>query len=147
MFDVAWSELLVIGVVAIVVVGPKDLPKVLRATGQMMRKARGLADEFKAGIHDLIEEAELEETKKSIHHVSNFDPRNRPDAFIDPTTGAYVPPAPDGDDGTETPAPAVEAEKPAVEKSAAEKPAVEKPAAEAPGADKTGDSNGKTGGE
>lgn len=145
MFDVAWSELLVIGVVAIVVVGPKDLPKVLRATGQMMRKARGLADEFKAGMHDLIEEAELEETKKSIHHVSNFDPRNRPDAFIDPTTGAYVPPAPDGDEGTETPV--AEAEKPTAEKPAAEKSGAEKPAGETPGAEKAGDSNGKTGGE
>ncbi|MDA5193321.1 Sec-independent protein translocase protein TatB [Govanella unica] len=101
MFDVGWSELLVIGVVAVVVVGPKDLPKVLRASAQMLRKARSLADELKAGVNDLIEEAEIDEVKKSIHHVSNFDPRKRLEAYIDPTTGAYVPPSPEGEDVAE----------------------------------------------
>lgn len=102
MFDIGWSELLVLAVVAIVVVGPKDLPKVLRALGQLVRKARSMADELKAGVNDLIEESEINEVRKSIHHVSNFDPKTRKDAYIDPTTGEYVNPAQDHKD-PETP--------------------------------------------
>lgn len=84
MFDIGWSELLVIAVVTIVVVGPKDLPKVLRAAGQFSRQARKMANEFKAGLSELAAEAELDEVKKSIHHVTNFDPASRPEPYIDP---------------------------------------------------------------
>lgn len=83
MFDIAWSELLVIAVVALIVVGPKDLPRLLRSLGQIMRKLRRMSNEFKAGVDDFIRETELEEVRKSIHHVSNFDPRSRPEKFID----------------------------------------------------------------
>lgn len=83
MFDIAWSELLVIAVVALIVVGPKDLPRLLRTLGQIMRKLRRMSSEFKAGVDDFIRETELDEVRKSIHHVSNFDPRNRAEKFID----------------------------------------------------------------
>lgn len=83
MFDIAWSEILVVAVVALIVVGPKDLPRLLRTLGTIVRKLRRMSAEFKAGVDDFIREAELEEVRKSIHHVSNFDPRTRPEKFID----------------------------------------------------------------
>lgn len=83
MFDIAWSELLVIAVVALIVVGPKDLPRLMRSLGQILRKLRRLSNEFKAGVDDFIRETELDEVRKSVHHVSNFDPRSRPEKFID----------------------------------------------------------------
>lgn len=83
MFDVAWSEILVVVVVAIIVVGPKDLPPLLRALGRWMRKARQISDEFRSGLDDMIRDAELDEVRKSIHHVTNFDPRARAEAYID----------------------------------------------------------------
>lgn len=83
MFDIGWSELLVIAVVTIVVVGPKDLPKVLRAAGQFSRQARKMANEFKSGLSDIAAEAELDEVKKSIHHVTNFDPASRSEPYVD----------------------------------------------------------------
>ncbi len=85
MFDIAWSELLVIAVVTLIAVGPKDLPKVLRTVAQMMRKARGFADEFRTGVRDMMDEVERDDVKKSIHHVSNFDPRTRDEPYVDPT--------------------------------------------------------------
>jgi sec-independent protein translocase protein TatB len=64
MFDIAWSELLIIGGVALVVIGPKDLPKVLRTAGMMVNKARGLAREFQNGLDEMVRESELEELRK-----------------------------------------------------------------------------------
>ena len=82
MFDVGWSELVVIAVVAIIVVGPKDLPKMLRTAGTWARQARKLANEFKSSLEDVAREVELDEVKKSIHHVTNFDPATRPEPYI-----------------------------------------------------------------
>ena len=56
MFDIAWSELGVIAVVALIVIGPKDLPKVLRTIGQWTAKARSMAREFQSGIDDMVRE-------------------------------------------------------------------------------------------
>lgn len=67
MFDIAWSELAVIGGVALVVIGPKDLPKVMRTLGRLTRKARLLAGEFQRNIEDMMREAELEEMKQQVH--------------------------------------------------------------------------------
>ncbi len=91
MFDIGWSEMMLIAVVAIVVVGPKDLPRLMRSVGQWVRKARAMASDFHSSIDEMAREAELEEVKKSIHHVTNFDARqelentiNPPDGFADP---------------------------------------------------------------
>jgi sec-independent protein translocase protein TatB len=64
MFDIGWSELLVIGIVALVVIGPKDLPKVLRTVGQMMTKVRRMASEFQGQFQEAMREAELADLKK-----------------------------------------------------------------------------------
>jgi len=61
MFDIGWTELVVIAVVAIVVIGPKDLPRAMRAVGQWVGKVRGMARHFTLGIENMMREAELEE--------------------------------------------------------------------------------------
>jgi sec-independent protein translocase protein TatB len=64
MFDIGSSELLLIIVVAIVVIGPKDLPRALYKLGQVIGKAKGMARHFRTGVDAMIREAELEELQK-----------------------------------------------------------------------------------
>jgi sec-independent protein translocase protein TatB len=66
MFDIAWSEMAVIAGVALLVIGPKDLPKVLRTVGQWTSKARSLAHEFQSAIEELANEDDLKDIKKQI---------------------------------------------------------------------------------
>ena len=69
MFDIGWSELLVIAVVAIVVVGPKDLPKLMRTFGHYAGKLRRAAAEFQRQFEEAMREAEIDEVKKAIESV------------------------------------------------------------------------------
>ncbi len=64
MFDIAPTELLIVGLVALVVIGPKDLPRVLRTVGHWVGRARGMARHFRSGIDTMIREAELDEMEK-----------------------------------------------------------------------------------
>lgn len=66
MFDIGWSELLVIGIVALVVIGPKELPGVLRSVGQMVGKLRRMAGEFQGQFQEALREAELDSLKKGF---------------------------------------------------------------------------------
>lgn len=61
MFDVAPSEFLLVAVIALVVIGPKDLPRVMRAVGKWVGKARGVARQFRAGFDEMVRESELRE--------------------------------------------------------------------------------------
>ena len=70
MFDIGWSELLLIGVVALIVIGPKELPGVLRTLGQWMTKVRRMANEFQNQFQDAIREAELAELKKEVDDMA-----------------------------------------------------------------------------
>ncbi len=70
MFDIGWSELLVIGIVALVVIGPKELPGVLRAIGQMMGKVRRMASEFQGQFNDAMREAELDDLRKQAEKLN-----------------------------------------------------------------------------
>ena len=78
MFDIGWSELLVIGVVALIAIGPKELPGVLRMVGQWMGKARRMASEFQGQFPEAMREAEMADLKKSFDEVkeaaSGFSP-------------------------------------------------------------------------
>ena len=78
MFDIGWSELLVIGVVALIAIGPKELPGVLRMVGPWMGKARRLASEFQGQFQEAMREAEMADLKKSFDEVreaaSSFTP-------------------------------------------------------------------------
>ena len=64
MFDIGYTELLVIAIVALVVIGPKDLPRVMRTVGAWVGRARGMARHFRSGIDTMMREAELEEMEK-----------------------------------------------------------------------------------
>ena len=64
MFDIGYTELLAIAVVALVVIGPKDLPRVMRTVGTWVGRARGMARHFRSGIDTMMREAELEEMEK-----------------------------------------------------------------------------------
>jgi sec-independent protein translocase protein TatB len=69
MFDIGWSELVVIAVVALVAIGPKELPGVLRMLGQWMGKARKMAAEFQGQFQEAMREAEMADLKKSFDEV------------------------------------------------------------------------------
>jgi len=81
MFDISWGEFLLIGVVALVAIGPKELPGVLRTVGQWMTKLRRLASEFQGQFHEAIREAEMADLKKEVDEMTDkaksyahFDP-------------------------------------------------------------------------
>lgn len=76
MFDVGWTELLVIAVVLIVVVGPKDLPPMLRAFGKMTARARKVAGEFRSQFDEALREAELDDVRRTIDDAQKLNPVN-----------------------------------------------------------------------
>lgn len=69
MFDIGWSELVVIAVVALVAIGPKELPGVLRMVGQWMGKARKMASEFQGQFNEAMREAEMADVKQAFDEV------------------------------------------------------------------------------
>src|SRR4051794_34545621 len=69
MFDIGWSELVVIAVVALIAIGPKELPGVLRMVGQWMAKARKMAAEFQGQFNEAMREAEMADLKKTFDEV------------------------------------------------------------------------------
>ena len=81
MFDIGWSELVLIGVVALIVIGPKELPGVLRAVGQWSAKIRRMAAEFQGQFQEALREAEVADLKKQVDEINDtarsigrFDP-------------------------------------------------------------------------
>ncbi|MBP2303182.1 Sec-independent protein translocase protein TatB [Azospirillum picis] len=84
MFDIAWSELLVIAVLALVVIGPKDLPKAIYQLGKWVRKARVVAREFQTHIDDMMRETELEELRKEALKTRDLNIKKMMEDTIDP---------------------------------------------------------------
>jgi sec-independent protein translocase protein TatB len=78
MFDISWTEFLLIGIVALVVIGPKELPGVMRTLGQYTRKIRGMAADFQNQFQEAMREAEMADLKKSVddlaHDIKSYDP-------------------------------------------------------------------------
>jgi sec-independent protein translocase protein TatB len=68
MFDIGWGELVVIGIVALIAIGPKELPTVLRTLGQYMGKVRRMANEFQGQFQEAMREAEMADLKKHAGH-------------------------------------------------------------------------------
>ena len=89
MFDIGWSELLLIAGVAIVVVGPKEIPQLMRTVGQWMGKAQRMARHFQSGIDEMIRQADLDDVRKEISSINRDI-----SGAIDPTRPAAKPAAP-----------------------------------------------------
>jgi len=85
MLDIGWPELFLIAVVTIIVVGPKELPRVVRTVSGMIRKVRGLAGEFQSTLDDMAREADLEDIKNEIEQVSKVDVADEFKAAVDPS--------------------------------------------------------------
>jgi sec-independent protein translocase protein TatB len=71
MFDIGWQEIFIIAVVVIIIVGPKDLPRVLRTVGLWTGKARSMVREFQGHLDDMVRESELEDFKKEIQKAAD----------------------------------------------------------------------------
>jgi sec-independent protein translocase protein TatB len=71
MFDISWGKLVIIGVVALIVIGPKELPGVLRQLGQMMAKIRRMAGEFQGQFQEAMREAEMADLKKQFDETTS----------------------------------------------------------------------------
>jgi len=97
MFDFSWGEIMLIGVVALIVIGPKELPGVLRTIGQWVGKARRMAAEFQGQFHEAMREAEMADLKKHVDELSDtarglnqqFDPLR--DVGVSPASSAANP--------------------------------------------------------
>jgi sec-independent protein translocase protein TatB len=100
MFDIGWSELLLIGVVALIAIGPKELPGALRAVGQWTGKIRRMASEFQDQFREAMREAEMADIKKDIDEAaskihSDLDPFEFKDATSWKPAEPAAPPAAD----------------------------------------------------
>ncbi|MBI3113849.1 MAG: twin-arginine translocase subunit TatB [Rhodospirillales bacterium] len=82
MFDIGWQELFLIAVVALIVIGPKDLPRVMRTVMRGVRKAREMARDLQGGIDELAREADLDDLKKELE--STGDVAKQIEATVDP---------------------------------------------------------------
>jgi len=84
MFDFAWSEMAVIAAVALVLIGPKDMPVAIRSITGMIKKARRMAGEFQTHVDEMLREANLDEVKNSINDIRNFDLKTEMERTVDP---------------------------------------------------------------
>ena len=85
MFDVGWIEMAVIALIALVVIGPNELPKAMRSLAKWTRKARSMAREFQSGIDDMVRDADLDDARKAIDSAKSFDVGKAMEETIDPT--------------------------------------------------------------
>ena len=105
MFDISWGKLVIIGVVALIVIGPKELPTVLRAVGQWMGKIRRMASEFQGQFQEAMREAEMADLKKQFDETtsavkSTFDTtdiKNELEKMIQEPTATSTPATPPAD--------------------------------------------------
>jgi len=117
MFDIGWSEMAVVALVAIIVIGPRDLPRVARAVGRWMGKARAMAREFQRSLDEMAREAELDQLRKELEKATRVDVRGEITRAVDPD-GTLARSLEIGEDGKEagraagTPAAADTAAKP-----------------------------------
>jgi sec-independent protein translocase protein TatB len=84
MFDLAWSHILLIAVVALLVIGPKDLPRVLRTAGKWVGRARSIARDFQGSLDQMIREAELEDVRKEVEKAATIDLDHTIESTVDP---------------------------------------------------------------
>ena len=93
MFDIASTELLLVMLVALLVIGPKDLPKVLRVVGKWVGKARGVAAQFRSGFDEMVRQSELEDLEKKWKAENERIMREHPADLRDDVVGDETRPA------------------------------------------------------
>jgi sec-independent protein translocase protein TatB len=93
-FDIGWPELMLIGVVALVVIGPKDLPAALRVAGYWVRKARGLSREFHSSVEQMMREVELHEVQNELKKATELDLDREFNTILDPVNDPAAGPQP-----------------------------------------------------
>ncbi len=84
MFDFAWTEIALIGVVALIAIGPKDMPVAIRTVTSMIKKARRMAAEFQTHVDDMVRDADLQDVRNSISEIRNFDFKGTVERAVDP---------------------------------------------------------------
>lgn len=84
MFDFAWSEIALIGVVALIAIGPKDMPVAIKAVTNAIKKARRMAAEFQTHVDEMVREADLHEVRNSINEIRSFDLKGTVERAVDP---------------------------------------------------------------
>jgi sec-independent protein translocase protein TatB len=84
MFDFAWSEILLIGAVALIAIGPKDMPAAIRTVSSMVKKARRMAAEFQTHVDEMVREADLGDVKKAFNDIRNLDLAGALEKHVDP---------------------------------------------------------------
>lgn len=84
MFDFSWSELAVIGIVALVLIGPKDMPVAIRAISAAIKKMRRVAGEFQHHVDDMLREADLHEVRSTFRDIRSMNIRGTIENAIDP---------------------------------------------------------------
>lgn len=158
MLDIGWPELMVVVIVLIVVVGPKDLPGMIRNFAKTTKKMRSMAGDFRSQFDDALKEADLDEVKDLVNTARDLNPATHFKSALDPLSkmGSDVKSdfnkiladaepsvaaksvAKKTEAPKEAPAePKAATAKPAAKKAAAPKPAIKKPAAKKPAAKKT----------
>jgi sec-independent protein translocase protein TatB len=106
MFDFAWSEIALIGVVALIAIGPKDMPVAIKTVADLIKKARKMAGEFQTHVDEMVREANLSEVRTQINEIRNLDIKGTIERAVDgdgsirrtfqddPFKTTYTPPAP-----------------------------------------------------
>jgi sec-independent protein translocase protein TatB len=84
MFDFAWSEIALIGVVALIAIGPKDMPGAIRTVSTMIKKARRMAAEFQTHVDEMVREADLGDVKKAFTDIRSMDLPSLLEKHVDP---------------------------------------------------------------
>ncbi len=85
MFDIGWQELFILAVLAIIVIGPKDLPGAIRTISKWIRKARSMARDLQEGLDDVVREADLDDLKKELDSPGGLDIAKKIEDAVDPT--------------------------------------------------------------
>lgn len=85
MLDIGWAEMGVVAVIALLVIGPKELPRTMRQVAHWFGKAKGLAREFQSGLDDIVREADLDDARKALNATRDFSPNKIISDTLDPT--------------------------------------------------------------
>ncbi|MBL4751264.1 MAG: twin-arginine translocase subunit TatB [Amylibacter sp.] len=146
MFDIGWSELMIIGVVALIVVGPKDLPMMFRKAGNFVGKARGMARDFQSAMNDAADQSGVKDLTDTLKKATDIKDDlsikgvgGKVKDYAQTYAGSDTKPAADVKSvkppkaaAAEAPAKKTPAKKVPAKKTAAKKPAAKKPAAKKP---------------